>query len=291
MEQPNLSVTICNYNYGRFIAQAIESILKQSVLPKKLLIIDDGSKDNSQEIIKTYKSKYSSLIDIRLHKINRGMLHVFNEAVVETNTKYICKLDSDDYFDPTFIEKTVSALDSDPHTAIVYTDMKLVGERAKEVYLGTNDEWWGSDFNELRLVFPDYTPEKLDLLKRIDFIHNSAVCRTQVLKEAGGYRNTQNRALDHDLYVRILEKGYIAKRVPEPLLFYRQHSAEQPHNKLNRAQIETISPSKAEVLIGENKAMEAKIFDLHNKLQSIRRTKFYLLWRKYCQIKEKLTRK
>lgn len=106
-EMPKVSVLISNYNYGGYIGEAIESVLAQTYENFELIICDDGSTDNSMEMIDNYRQR-----DSRVHAIaksNGGQASGFNTAFLASTGELICFLDSDDVFRPTKVACMVDA--------------------------------------------------------------------------------------------------------------------------------------------------------------------------------------
>jgi len=103
IELPLVSVILCNYNYERFIAEAIDSVLCQTYDNFELIIVDDGSTDNSRDVIRSYS-------DQRIHFIaqkNQGQATAFNTAFGMARGEIISFLDSDDWWMPDKLEKSI----------------------------------------------------------------------------------------------------------------------------------------------------------------------------------------
>lgn len=111
-ESPLVSIIINNYNYGRFIRDAIDSALNQTYSNIEVIVVDDGSKDNSIEIIKEYGSKIIPVL-----KENGGQASAFNAGYNSSKGEIICFLDSDDTIHPIAIEKFIKNFDE--HTVRV----------------------------------------------------------------------------------------------------------------------------------------------------------------------------
>lgn len=107
--KPEVTIVIPVYNSEKYIGRCIESILNQTFQDFELLIINDGSKDNSKEIIKEYKSKYPDKITF-INQENKGVSTTRNEAIKIANGKYIMFIDNDDYIDNDYIEIYVSKI-------------------------------------------------------------------------------------------------------------------------------------------------------------------------------------
>jgi glycosyltransferase involved in cell wall biosynthesis len=102
MPAPLASILINNYNYGRFLGQAIDSALSQDYLSKEILVVDDGSTDNSREIIFSYGDRI-----IPIFKENGGQASAFNAGVAASRGDILCFLDADDFFYPEKITHVV----------------------------------------------------------------------------------------------------------------------------------------------------------------------------------------
>jgi glycosyltransferase involved in cell wall biosynthesis len=114
---PLVTVLINNYNYGRFLPDAIESAFNQTYRNVEVVVVDDGSTDESREIINSYGSRIVSVL-----KGNGGQGSAFNAGVAASRGEIICLLDSDDFFDPCKIEKVI------PHcrpNSMVYHRLRL----------------------------------------------------------------------------------------------------------------------------------------------------------------------
>ncbi|RMG03041.1 MAG: glycosyltransferase [Nitrospirae bacterium] len=223
-----VSVIIANYNYGHLAAEAIESVLHQTVLPDEILFMDDHSTDNSMEVAKRYKDR----IRIERNPENLGIIENFNKAVSLTTGDYICFLGADNRFRSDYVEKCKLALDTNPKAAIAYTYMLLFGKRssikankvnAMPLSLGKDLYLWS---------VPPFNEETARLLERGNFIHGSSMYRRAAFDEVGGYLDAGNHE-DHDLFLRMIKRGWSAVLVPEYLLEYREHSHEQRNNMMN----------------------------------------------------------
>jgi len=96
LQSPLVSIIMCNYNYGRFIAEAIESVLAQTYPNFELIIVDDGSNDNSREVITSYRNSKIQTI----FQENEGQAAAFNAAFMLAQGEIISFLDSDDWWKP-----------------------------------------------------------------------------------------------------------------------------------------------------------------------------------------------
>jgi glycosyltransferase involved in cell wall biosynthesis len=118
-----ISVLIDNYNYGKFLSECIESVLDQTYQNFEIIIVDDGSSDNSKEIIEKYANKDKRIRPI--FKKNGGQASAFNEGFKHCNGEIICFLDSDDKFLPNKLKK-IKEIYEKGYEYIV-NDYKLIG--------------------------------------------------------------------------------------------------------------------------------------------------------------------
>ena len=106
-----ISIIIPVYNAGGFLKECLDSVISQTIMKKELLCIDDGSTDNSFEILQQYQKKYSYIRVFR--QKNKGAGEARNIGLKEATGKYVCFLDADDfYLDSKALEKMVCACES-----------------------------------------------------------------------------------------------------------------------------------------------------------------------------------
>lgn len=118
------------YNSERFVGQTIESVLAQTYPDWEMIVVNDGSKDNGPEIVRQYvaKDKRIRLLD----QPNGGCASARNHGLREAQGRYYCFLDSDDYWDPEFLEEQVKFM-TDKDAAIVTCSVRRVDENGKEI--------------------------------------------------------------------------------------------------------------------------------------------------------------
>jgi glycosyltransferase involved in cell wall biosynthesis len=231
-----IAVVITSYNYGSFLVEAVESVLRQTRLPDEILISDDCSTDNTLEIAQFYQSQYPDLIRVNHNAENLGIVQHFNKAVQLTNSEYVSILGADNRYRSDYVEKTAAILDLNDNVAIAYTDFALFGKRAELVYSGFPEEKRGKIKADSFFIinFPEFTEaSKRELLERgTNFIHGSSMFRRSAFTKVGGYEKHPNFPEDYALFRRIILAGWNAKRSPHELLEYRQHSKEQANIQL-----------------------------------------------------------
>ena len=212
--QPTVSVIIPAYNAASFVQETIKSVLDQTFHDFELIVVDDGSTDQTSEIIKKYKDKRIRYF----FKSNSGVSETRNFGLENAKGDVVAFLDADDLFLPTNLEKKVFYLRANPETDLVHSSeirfSSATGENITTVF--------GSEGKVL---------EKL-LAMRGNVIHSpsSVVVRKRLLDQVGGFDPKLSTSADWDMWVRLSAKtpfGYI----PEPLVKYRVHAA-QMHNNI-----------------------------------------------------------
>lgn len=225
-----VSVIVASYNYGRFLPDAIESVLHQTVLPDEILISDDCSTDNTWEIAEEYQRQYPDLIRVNRNESNLGVVGHFNKAVRLTYGDYFCILGADNRLCSNYLESTSCALDQNAQVAVAYTDFVIFGPRAAVLADEFKERWLVEHISDdfFRVRFPDYNENSVGLLKQnINFMHGSSLIRRGAFEAVGGYVEERGNPEDFDLFVRMVSEGWQAAHSNNTLLEYRQHSRQQ----------------------------------------------------------------
>ena len=198
----SVSVYIPVHNYGKFLAQAIESVLAQKFNDWELIIIDDGSTDNSWEVI----SQYSSHPKIRtMHQDKKGLNVTNNIALRLSQGKYIMRLDADDYLDENALLVLANILDTNPQVGLVYPDYYMVDEG-------------GEIEGIVRRKKIGLEVELLDL----PALGACTMIRKECLLEVGGYSEEFKCQDGYELWLKFIEL-FNPYNVNVPLFYYRQH--------------------------------------------------------------------
>lgn len=126
--EPLVTILINNYNYGDFVADAIESALNQTYPNIEVIVVDDGSTDNSKEVIMSYGNKIIPIL-----QENGGQASAFNSGFAASQGEIICLLDSDDLFVPEKVKEVVDQFQADPSIGWIYHPQKLVDSDKNEI--------------------------------------------------------------------------------------------------------------------------------------------------------------
>jgi glycosyltransferase involved in cell wall biosynthesis len=206
---PKVSIVMPSYNRARFIGEAIESVLAQRYEDWELLIIDDGSTDNTATVVESYLKRDRRIAYI-VQEQNRGIAYTRNNGVAQSRGCYIAMLDSDDaWASPEKLGLQVAALDADPGLGIIGTWQVVVDEKG----VATGD----------RVTFPqsDADIRAMEIHQNV-LSQSSVVFRKEAFEKAGGYDACFSVNDDHDLWLKI-GRSYRFAILPRYDLRYRRH--------------------------------------------------------------------
>lgn len=202
MNNPKISVYIPSHNYGQYLSDAVESVLRQSMKDWELIIIDDNSKDNTSEIMNLYQGHSN----IFLYKTNGiGLPAVCNLAISKARGEYIIRLDGDDIFDENILLVLSHYLDNHREAALVFPDYFLI--------------------NEFGEIFAQERREQVYSHNHMLDIPPNGACtmiRMSLFSEIDKYREDLGAQDGFDLWTRVI-KRHKYSNVNIPLFYYRRH--------------------------------------------------------------------
>lgn len=227
---PIVSVITACFNHGKYIDEAVGSVLGQSFQDFEIIIVNDGSTDEyTNKLLKEYNKPKTSVI----HTENKGPSAARNTAIRIAKGKYILPLDADDKIGGEYLEKAVAVLANDETVGIVYCEAEFFG--------GERSGKWN---------LPEYTFSKI-LLGNVIF--SSGFFRRADWESVGGYdEGMLNGWEDYDFWLSLIEKGRKIHRIQKVLFYYRLLDCGK-----------TLSLTK-----GDRSELFAKIFSNHEKLYS-----------------------
>ena len=225
---PRVSVVVTCYNYGRYLREAVGSVLAQTWRDYELIVVDDGSTDDTPQVLADIVARNPQAPMRVLRQANSGQpAHARNRGIAEARGAYVLCLDADDLIAPTMLERCVAALEGDPGATIAYTDRLDFGAVTQLVR--------AAPWNPARLP-------------RQNHVSYCALYRRRLWEEVGGYRANVKGCEDWDFWVAACARGHRGVYLPEPLFLYRRHEGglwEQAlaHFDERRAQIVLNNPS------------------------------------------------
>lgn len=213
-----ITVYVVNYNYGKYIDRCIGSILKQTYKNIELIIIDDGSTDNSKETLQKYKNIKKIKI---IYQKNKGLNITNNIATKLSTGKYIIRVDADDWLREDAISSLYDEILKDKKIAMVFSN------------------YYEVDVNgEIQNEYKRYNFDKVNILDKPAHGACSLIDKKKLLT-VGGYNENLNCQDGYDLWFKFISK-YKFKHINKSLFFYRQHP-------------ESLSKNKKKILIARSK--------------------------------------
>ena len=206
-----VTAIIPSYNYGRFVCDAVDSVLAQSYRHVEVIVVDDGSKDDTRARLGAYAG--------RIHYIyhhNKGLSAARNRAIEAAHGSVIALLDADDRWHPQKLELQMRYLLDHPEIGLLGADNWVDIERP-----------WPSC--GLRGELPATTMSLDRLVVRAYFGPSSAVMRRGCLDAVGGFDTHLRSAEDRDMWIRMAARYGVAK-LDLPLVWYRNHSGSMSRN-------------------------------------------------------------
>jgi glycosyltransferase involved in cell wall biosynthesis len=206
---PKVSVIIPTYNRANLLPRAINSVLNQTYRDFELIIIDDGSTDNTQEIVKEFQKKDDRIK--YLWKRNSGCVaSTLNFGIPHCKGLYITFCASDDQWDPTYLEKQISLFDNSKNVDVVSTNVLIVDSQGRKL----------TEISKPRTTNND---SLIEIGLRNNYLFGNMVIKKTVLNEVGLWDDNLKIREDFDLWMRIAKKNFNFRFIYEPLFIVTIH--------------------------------------------------------------------
>lgn len=206
-----LTIAVPNYNYGRYIEHALNSVAEQDYPHIELVVVDDGSRDDSVERVERAFESMGGIHRTELIRFekNRGKLAALNAAVEQARGRYFIILDADDWLTPGYASRCIAELRrrraDNPAIGFIYSDCNLMDDDGNFINRGRS------------------TPFDRDLVGRLSFLPEPALTLTEAIRQAGPFDERIRKATKHHKWVRIVARGWYGHYINEPLFYYRMH--------------------------------------------------------------------
>lgn len=259
---PHVSVVMPVRDAETYVAEAVKSILDQTLRDLELVVIDDGSTDGTAGIIRALAASDKR---VRLHAgRGGGLVAALNEGCALATAPLLARMDADDVAEPTRLARQVDAMDAEPELVLLGTALTQIDER-------------GAAF--ATVSYPAVPGE--ELLERNCFAHPTVVFRRDAFEQVGGYRDLFPHAEDYDLWLRFAELGRVGN-LSEPLLRYRVHQAQVTRRAIEEQARSTlvaqaaararrageVEPKSSELAIDES-TLSQRVLDAHVNLAAL----------------------
>jgi len=206
-----VTVIIPTFNSAQFLTAAVDSVLAQTFKDFEIIVVDDGSTDNTEDVLKSYGDKVRYI-----KQKNQGVSVARNTGIKNSSAKYAAFLDSDDVWMPAKLEKQINALENNPKSKACYTE-----------YISVSEDMKPQELKRLRAENSVLN----DLLLRGNVIGppSTILCERELFEELGGFDSGLSLSADWDMWIRlacVTELTFLK----EPLIKYRLHGSNMSKN-------------------------------------------------------------
>ena len=205
---PLVSIILPMFNAESTITECLDSIVGQTYRNFEIIVIDDGSTDNSADIVKNYNDSR-----IKLYRYKHDYIGNLNRAFSHCSGKYLARMDADDKMLPTRLEKQVAVLENNPDVSICCSMMKILGKESPNNF-GHNGI---------------YTYLKVALLRGNFLLHPTIMMRRELLDLGIKYKKSYIYAEDYKLWTELALMDVTFYNIPEPLVEYRLSDNQVSH--------------------------------------------------------------
>jgi glycosyltransferase involved in cell wall biosynthesis len=206
MTTPLISIVMSVYNGQSFLSEALKSISAQTLTDYEFIIVNDGSTDETKDILDRYKHTDSR---VRVYdRAHHGLTATLNFGCRIAKGEYIARMDADDISTPARLERQIDFLSRNSQVAVLGGAISLIRSD-------------GAFVEDLRFPLSN-SSIKMTLKGYNCFNHSTVMMRSAAFNEVGGYRDAFQVAQDYDLWLRMSEK-YEMANLPDVLVHYRLH--------------------------------------------------------------------
>lgn len=211
IDMPEISVIIPTYNSSRYVTQAVDSVLAQTFDDLEVIVIDDGSTDDTESVM----SRYSSPVRY-IKQTNGGVSRARNHGIEESRGRYVAFLDADDTWFPNKLEKQMEAIRSQPSYHVCYSAFLIVDSNLAPIEVNRS--------KRQRTALED-----LLMCGNVVGSICTVIYERSLFSKVGGFDPVLSQCADWDMWVRLAaETDFLY--VDEPLVTYRQHETNMSRN-------------------------------------------------------------
>jgi len=217
-----ISVIIPTYNYGRFLGAAIDGVLSQTLRPAELIVVDDGSTDDTESVISRYLHDADGADAVKIRYIkqkNAGVCAARNRGVAESSGQFIAFADADDIWHPTKLEKQIVKFAQDENIGLVHCGISEFDSDTGET-IGVNIDGMEGDVADELLLWEQ---------PAVNVSGTVLVVRREAFDRVGGFDTEIKVGEDWDFCYRVAREFKVGF-VPEALVDYRSHGASAHRN-------------------------------------------------------------
>ena len=223
MAHPKVSVVMSVLNEARYIAESITSVLTQTCEDLELIVVDDGSSDESVAIVNGFAAMDSRVVPV--HSPQRGLVAASNAGCALAKADLIARLDGDDLCSRERLEIQLAGLAQNTNVALLGTAIRVIDKSSNELF---------------QMVWPTWQQGlKEYLLMDCCVSHTSVVFRKKVFEQLGGYRSAFLYAEDYDFFLRVADRNVLDNST-ELLCAYRLHELQVSQTQVEQQVLSAI---------------------------------------------------
>lgn len=208
VNQPRVSIVTPAYNYGRYLGELVDSVMSQTYPFVEHIVVDDGSTDNTPEVLTSLAERYGSRLNV-IRQPNAGQAVAVNHGMLAATGDVVLWINADDLMAPWAVEEGIRALREHPESGAVYGDWARVDAAG----------------NLLQTMRPGTVTIEELLMGGLFIAHCALIIRKEVLHDVGLLDPVLRFTLDWDFIVRIAIRHQIAYTPGRPWAYYRDHAA------------------------------------------------------------------
>lgn len=209
-QNTKVSIIIPTYNYEKYVCDAVDSALNQTYHNFEVIVVDDGSTDNTKNII---QEKYKDKITY-IYQDNSGVSVARNNGISKSTGNWILTLDADDWIHPDYIKDALWEIDNNNHKTLV---------TSRAYFTNSNLELNGKTYPEGII---DLNKTKLQNIIKENYVVTTSLFSKQMFNVVGGYDENITRAEDWELWINLIKHGVKVKYLENKRYFkYREHGS------------------------------------------------------------------
>lgn len=210
-KQPLISIILPVLNGEKFLSQAIDSVCSQTYQNWELIIVDNGSTDNTPRIIKSYTQTHKKIKSFFCSQ--EGIVHALNFGLQQAQGKIIARIDADDIWEKSKLYVQTHAMNENPHIALLGSSVGIIDD-VGQTHPNQNAFNRGLHLTHSRI--------RKKLCRNNLFCHSSIVIKKEVIEQLGGYSDKYLHSEDYFLWFQTVQK-YKAEILAERLVLFRYH--------------------------------------------------------------------
>lgn len=224
---PLVSVVVPNFNYARYVGAAIQSVLDQTYEPIEIVVVDNGSTDESLKVLSRFSDRCTVIA-----QENQGQAGARNRGIDASSGEFVAFLDADDVWLPTKLQEQMALMSNDQRLVLVYCGLVEVN----------------ADLEPIKEIAPRFRGRGLEKFVRYPGVavvlggESTAVVRRSSLDRAGPFDPTLAISTGWDMWRRVAAQGFI-DFVPRALVLYRQHATNR-HERLRESERDRIAAAE-----------------------------------------------